>query len=212
MPEYRYIGVNVSGKPIQGVVFSPDNKTVKSRLKSVVKSKGVRIDAIQKKTFFYYKVQRGREEPIKGEQKAFAREEVHKALTKMGYRVIYVRKKWLNIKFKVPTRDVVMFIRLCADLLREKFPYEEILTLVGNDTDNTRLREAIDDIQKDLKAGQEGHAVYGKHVDVFGKFTAHMLAVASTSGNMAAIYESTAKFLEREEEFKSNLRSVLLMP
>jgi len=212
MPEYRYTGVNVNGRPVQGVVYSPDGKAVKNRLGKIVKTKGLRIDAVEKKAMFVYKVQRGSEKPITGEQKAFNKEELRAALTRMGYRVIYVRKKLLDINFGVPTKDIILFIRISADLLREQFPYDEILSLVGNDTSNRRLRETLRDVQKDLKAGNDGQNVYGKHQDVFGKFTAHMLAVASTSGNMAAIYESTAKFLERDSEFKSNLRSILIMP
>ncbi|MCG8605351.1 type II secretion system F family protein [bacterium] len=212
MPEYRYIGVNVEGKPIQGIVISPNEKTVKGKVRRLAKSKGIRVDAIQKKSLYVYKVQKDTEKPVVGRQKAFSDKELHRALVKMGYRVLYVRKKLFEINFKVPTKDLVLFIRICADLLKEKFPYDEILTLVSNDTENRRLRETIREIQKDLKAGDDGHKVYGKHVEVFGKFTAHMLAVASTSGNMAAIYESTAKFLERESEFKSDLRSILVMP
>ncbi len=212
MPEFRYKGINVAGKPIQGILFSPDIKTVKAKIRDVVKTKGVRIDSIDKKNAYLYKVRRGTEKPIFGEQKAFSENEVQNALVKMGYRVFYVRKKLLNFNFKVPTKDLVLFIRISADLLKEKFPYDEILTLVGQDTENKRLREALLDIQKDLKAGNEGQIVYGKHADVFGRFTSHMLAVASTSGNMAEIYESTAKFLERDQEFKSNIRSVMVMP
>jgi type IV pilus assembly protein PilC len=39
-----------------------------------------------------------------------------------------------------------------------------------------------------------------------------MLGVASTSGNMAAVFESTAKFIERDADFKKNLRRSLFMP
>jgi type IV pilus assembly protein PilC len=70
----------------------------------------------------------------------------------------------------------------------------------------------IREIQKDLKDGKEGSEVYGKHEDVFGKFAAYMLSVASTSGNMALVFESTAKFLERDAQFKKNLRRSLMMP
>ncbi|MGH7600500.1 MAG: type II secretion system F family protein, partial [bacterium] len=40
----------------------------------------------------------------------------------------------------------------------------------------------------------------------------HMLSIAATSGNMADIYENTAKFLERSADFKKNIRSTLFMP
>jgi type IV pilus assembly protein PilC len=39
-----------------------------------------------------------------------------------------------------------------------------------------------------------------------------MLGLASKSGNMAEIYRATAKFLERRQEFKKNLRSALITP
>ncbi len=39
-----------------------------------------------------------------------------------------------------------------------------------------------------------------------------MLGLASKSGNMAEIYKATAKFLERRQEFKKNMRSALITP
>jgi type II secretory pathway component PulF len=39
-----------------------------------------------------------------------------------------------------------------------------------------------------------------------------MLGLASKSGNMAEIYDSTAKFLERQADFKKNLKSALISP
>jgi type IV pilus assembly protein PilC len=39
-----------------------------------------------------------------------------------------------------------------------------------------------------------------------------MLGVASTSGNMSDVYASTARFMERNEDFKKNLRQALVMP
>ncbi len=39
-----------------------------------------------------------------------------------------------------------------------------------------------------------------------------MLGLASKSGNMVEIYKATAKFLERQQEFKKNLKSALITP
>ena len=39
-----------------------------------------------------------------------------------------------------------------------------------------------------------------------------MLGLASKSGNMAEIYRATAKFLERQQEFRKSLRSALITP
>ena len=130
----------------------------------------------------------------------------------MGYQIIYVRRKLLDIKGGVPVQDVVIFIRLCADMLKQKFPYDEILQILSNDTENKTLRESIREIHKDLKLGKEGYQVYGRHSNVFGKFATHMLVIATTSGHMEEVYMSTAKYLERDLEFKKSLRSALFMP
>src|SRR5690606_14197571 len=93
-----------------------------------------------------------------------------------------------------------------------KLTFDEILNLLYEDTANKRMKDVIKTIQKDLKDGKDGMEVYGKHSAVFGKFATYMLSVASTSGNMAAVFESTAKFMERDAAFKKNLRRALLMP
>ncbi|MEX0929337.1 MAG: type II secretion system F family protein, partial [Balneolales bacterium] len=147
-----------------------------------------------------------------GEQEAYNKEEVERALLKLGYKDVKVQKQLFDFKGGVPTQDIVTFIRLSADLLKQKLPYDEILNLLYEDTANKRLRDTIKVIQKDLKDGKEGTEVYGKHEDVFGKFAAYMLSVASTSGNMALVFESTAKFMERDADFKKNMKRALLMP
>jgi type IV pilus assembly protein PilC len=81
-----------------------------------------------------------------------------------------------------------------------------------NDISNPALRDAVKEINSELKQGKDSEKVFLKQAPVFGKFTANMLGLASKSGNMTEIYESTAKFLERNAQFKRNLKSALIMP
>ena len=74
------------------------------------------------------------------------------------------------------------------------------------------MKATIRQIEKDFKEGKDGKVVYGKHKDIFGEFATYMLGIASNSGNMAEVFDSTAKFLERDAEFKKNMRKTLLMP
>ena len=159
-----------------------------------------------------YKVQRGTEKPVIGEQKAFTKGEVQEALQKMGYRVIRIQKRLINFKARPPATEIVTFVRVSADLIRQKLPFNEIMQLLVNDIQNRTLREAIKDINAELKQGKDSERAFIKHEAVLGRFTAHMLGLASKSGNMAEIYDSTAKFLERQSEFKKNLKSALIMP
>jgi type IV pilus assembly protein PilC len=212
MPQFRLKAISQSGKPIKTEFEALSKKEAQKKVEKSLNGNGYKIQNIEQKQTYLYKVQRDGKPVVKGEQEAYNKEELERALVKLGYKVHSVNRKLIDFKGGVPTQDIVTFVSLSADLLKQQLPYDEILTLLYEDTQNKKMKEVIKEIQKDLKDGKEGSEVYGKHEDVFGKFAAYMLSVASTSGNMALVFESTAKFLERDAEFKKNLRRSLMMP
>lgn len=213
MSQFRFKGVSPQGKIIKGEFEAEDKKTAKKKVEKLSRQRTFQLHSLEEKKPFVYKVSKnGRKKKITGEQEAYNKEELEQALENLGYEVLSVQKKWFNFIGGVPTREVVSFIRLCADLLNQQLTFNEILQLLAEDISNRKMKETIREIERDLKEGKEGQEVYGKHEDVFGKFATYMLAIASTSGNMSQVFESTAKFLERDAEFKKNLRRSLLMP
>lgn len=211
MPVFRFKGLNSQGKLVTNEFEAENKKTAKERIDKFAQSRGVKIQSIDQKQVFMYKVIKDGK-TLNGEQEAYTKEELERVLIKLGYKVKSINKQLFDIKGGVPVDEVVNFIRLSADLLKQKLTYDEILNLLYEDTANKRMKEVIKTIQKDLKDGKEGNEVYAKHEPIFGKFACYMLSVASTSGNMALVFESTAKFLERDATFKKNLRRSLLMP
>ena len=212
MQEYKYLGLSLAGKPVQGTIYADNRWDLKKKIQEITSEYKINVNRIQKKYTYLYKVRKRNEKPVYGEQRAFNETEVQRALFNMGFQVLYIRKKIFDFKAKVPRQDIVIFVKLCADLLRQNFPYDEILELLANDTENRTLKETIREIHKDLKLGKEGFQVFGRHSGVLGDFTAHMLSIASTSGNMAEVYDSTAKYLTRDSEFKKSIRNALFMP
>jgi len=212
MPEFRFQGINSQGKLVKSEFQAPNTKVAKAKVEDLAKAKRLSVRSLDQKSVYLFKIRRNGNKPIQGEKEAYNKEELERALVKMGYKVEWVRKKWFDFKGGVPNNEIVTFIRLSSDLLKQKLPYDQILTLLYEDTNNKRLREIIKEIQKDLRDGKEGHEVYDKHNKIFGKFACYMLSVASTSGNMAQVFESTAKFMERDAQFKKNMRRALLMP
>lgn len=91
---------------------------------------------------------------MNGEQEAYSKEELERVLIKLGYKVKSINKQLFDIKGGVPVDEVVNFIRLSADLLKQKLTYDEILNLLYEDTANKRMKEVIKVIQKDLKDGK----------------------------------------------------------
>jgi type IV pilus assembly protein PilC len=212
MPQFRLRGISPQGKIIQSEFEADNKKSAKAKVDKITRAKGIKIQALEQKEKYHYKVRKSGKQIIKGEQEAYSKEEVEKALIKLGYNIVRVEKELIKFNVGVPTKEVVTFIRLSADLLKQKLSFDQILDLLYEDTANKQMKETIKQIQKDLKEGKEGSEVYSRHKNVFGRFASYMLGVASTSGNMSQVFESTAKFLERNAEFKKNLRKSLMMP
>ena len=212
MPEFRFQGMRPGGRSVQGVVSAETRAQAKKIVAEISQKNQFKLTGLSTRATFVYRVRRNGEKPVRGEQKAFTKEEVQQALQRLDYKVISVQKKLIDFKPKPPATEVVTFVRVSADLLREKLPFNEILQLLTNDIENKTLRDSVREINNDLKQGKDSEQAFLKHEKVFGKFTAHMLGLASKSGNMAEIYESTAKFLERQAEFKKSLKSALIMP
>jgi type IV pilus assembly protein PilC len=212
MAEFRIEGVTALGKPVQGILEADSARSARHKASQMAQAKKFKLLQVVPRSTWVYKVQRGTEKPITGEQKAFTKGEVQDALQKMGYRVIRVQKRMFDFKPRPPATEIVTFVRVSADLIRQKLPFNEIMQLLVNDIENRTLREALKDINTELKQGKDSERAFIKHEAALGRFTAHMLGLASKSGNMAEIYDSTAKFLEREAEFKKNLKSALITP
>lgn len=212
MPEFRFTGAVPSGKTVQGNINAANSSEARRKIDELSKGRPFKVSRLEKRVTFVYKVQKDNEKPIDGEQKAFSKEEVVSGLAAMGYKILFVRKRLREASGKPPVGDVITFVRLSAELLREKLPFNEVLVLLSNDIDNRVLKETLRDINADLRQGKETERVFQKHEHILGKFTAKMLGLASKSGAMAEMYDSTAKFLERNMEFKKAMKSAMMMP
>jgi type IV pilus assembly protein PilC len=213
MPEFRIDGVTISGKAVSGTLSADTKRIAKTRATELAHEKKFKVVAVRERSAFIYRVQKGTDKPIDGEQKAFSPDEVRIALEKMGFKVLYVRKKLFGNKQRpAPSVDIIAFVRVSCDLMRQKLPFNEVMQLLLNDIPNATLRDAVREVNAELKQGKDSEKVFQKQSVVFGKFAANMLGLASKSGNMVEIYESTAKFLERTAEFRRSLKSALVTP
>lgn len=212
MVECRFVAVNAGGKTISGSLTGENFREVKNKINSLAEKNSLKIQSIEKKVTWLYTASKGKDKPIRGEQKSFAKQEVIDALSRLGYDKISVNRKLIDISPTPPAQDIVSFVKISAELMEQKLNFGEIINLLIADLQNKTLKETLKDINNDLKKGADSQAVFLRYQSVFGKFTAYMLGLASKSGNMAEIYKATAKFLERQLEFRKNLKSALISP
>ncbi|MCB5230449.1 MAG: type II secretion system F family protein [Candidatus Cloacimonas sp.] len=213
LQEFRYTGVKLNNNvKVRGTIAAKNTKLAKDRLDELGQRNGFNVVKIEKKRMFLYRGVSPTGNKIKGEQEAYSKEELYKVLEGLNIRNIKVEPMLLDFRFKPPFADIVMFISLSSDMLKENMRFDEILKILGMDVQNKTLKRTIKYIARDLKQGQDGASVFMRYSDVFGKFTSYMLGLASKSGNMAQIYDNTAIYLNRQQEFKKNVRQALVMP
>jgi type IV pilus assembly protein PilC len=210
--EYRFNGISRAGQPVQGTVFAPSSSAAKKRVGSLAERHAFVTESIERRQTYMYKVRHFNGKVIEGEQKAFSEAELRTALSKMGLEVQKINKKLFDIQRKPPESDLIMFVRLSSNLLKEKLPFDEVLNLLVNDVSSRSLKQVIRDLNADLKGGMEAQQAFMKQQHMLGKFTAYMLGIASQTGNMSEIYEATARFLERQSEFKKSIKSAMITP
>ncbi len=212
MAEFRFNGVAPGGQSVQGTVYAPNKKTAAKKVSTLSERHAFTLRDLEQRMLFQYKIKHPSGKIVKGEQKAYSEAEIRSALERMGLEVVSIQKNLFNFQRKPPTGDVIMFVRLAANLLMEKMAFTEVMNLLMADISAPALKQVLRDISSDLKGGMEAKQAFMKHQDSLGKFTAYMLGVASQSGNMAEIYEATARFLERKDQFRKSIKSALIMP
>ncbi|MCB5229778.1 MAG: type II secretion system F family protein [Candidatus Cloacimonetes bacterium] len=210
--EYRFRGVGPGGKPVQGTFMVNSARAAKAHIANISQKYQLRIDSLERKRDYLYKVMIPNHRPFRGRQSAYTKEEVEAALIKMGYQKFKISPVLLDINIRPSKADIMMFIKLSATMLRDKMNFGKILEMLAEEQNNRVMKDALLQIESQLRAGMEGREVFNRFAHVFGKFPAYMLGLATRSGSMADVFEATSKFIERDMQIRKSIRSTLITP
>jgi type IV pilus assembly protein PilC len=150
MVEFKFTAQRLNGQNISGTLSAVSASDGKKKIQRLAEKNKLKINTVQKKSTYLYRVRKGDEKPIRGEQKAFSKGEVEEALSRLGYKVLSVNMKLLDFQRKPPTAEIVTFVKISAELLDQKLAYSDVLTLLINDTPNPALKSTLKEINNDL--------------------------------------------------------------
>jgi len=74
--EYRFDGFKTNGEPVRGTVFAPHQRAARKRVDELSGVHEFQLDRIEQRHTYLYKVRHQSGEVVKGQQKAYAAEEV----------------------------------------------------------------------------------------------------------------------------------------
>ena len=90
MVEFKFTAQKLNGQTISGTLSAVSVAEGKKKIQNLAEKNKLKVSAIQKKSTYFYRVRKGKDKPIKGEQKAFSKKEVEDALARLGFKVLSI--------------------------------------------------------------------------------------------------------------------------
>ena len=157
----------------------------------------------------------------KGEIEAINVEVAISSLQKRGYTISSIDsseevKKGLFREIKifkrVSNKDIVILSRQIATLFEALVSALRVFKLIASETQNSSLREVMQEVATDLQGGSSISNALNKHPKVFSDFYVNMVKSGEESGKLDQTFSYLADYLDRTYEVTSKAKSALIYP
>jgi type IV pilus assembly protein PilC len=154
---------------------------------------------------------------ITGVEEAKSSGAAHVALLAKGLQPLEVGEKTSILKFeitkkKVPRQDVMNFTRQLAVFMRAGIPIMEALEVIVEETQNKMLKNVLNDMVDSLRAGDTFAAAAAAHPEAFPNFYVGILESAELTGNLDAVLNQLADYIDRDQKARSKVTAALIYP
>ncbi|WP_048308619.1 type II secretion system F family protein [Halomonas sp. PR-M31] len=151
---------------------------------------------------------------IKGEQVAALKGEVEQELAKQGILIKNVRKKssLFGGRGKVKPRDVMLFARQMATMIRAGVPVLQAFNVVAENLQNPAMRDLVQRLAEDVAAGASFSEALGKHPRHFDRLFTNMVRAGEQAGALDRMLERVASYKEKIESLKARVRKAMYYP
>lgn len=127
-------------------------------------------------------------------------------------KVTFDINKFLTSLQRVSLRDLVIFTRQFATMLRSGVAMVRALSILSQETKNPRLKLAVEDIRKEVESGTALSQALAKHRDIFPRLYISLVRVGETGGILDTMFDRLAAYYEKNEEIARKIRSASAYP
>ncbi|MBN1687890.1 MAG: type II secretion system F family protein [Candidatus Omnitrophica bacterium] len=115
-------------------------------------------------------------------------------------------------KIRVGYRDLNVFTRQFAILIKASVPLLRIFEVLQIQTTNDKFRQVLRYCQEALRGGASLSGVIEKFPRIFSQIYLSMIHSGEVSGTLDKVLERLAEFAEKESEIRSRVQSALIYP
>lgn len=118
----------------------------------------------------------------------------------------------LKIFERVGKKEIVLFSRQVAIMLKSKIPLSEIFQILANQTRKRSFKETILKISSAVEGGVALSRALSEHPKLFSPFYISMIKSGEASGKLSDIFIYLADYLEKDYLFRSKIKGAMIYP
>ena len=149
---------------------------------------------------------------IKGEMRAGGEAVVNVMLRRQGIIVTKVRKRPIGRGGKVREKDVTLFTRQLATMMKAGVPLLQSFDIVGKGHANPAVSRLLLEIKTDVETGSPLHAAFRKHPLHFDALFCNLVAAGEQAGILETLLDRLATYKEKIQAIKSKIKAALFYP
>lgn len=136
-----------------------------------------------------------------------------------GYTILDIKEQTtLNRDIEIPflgkpkAKDMAVFCRQFVSILRAGVSVASVLSMLGQQTGNKKLRAAIREMQADVEKGESLATSMRRHPKIFPAILVNMVSAGESSGNLEESFRQMELYFERSKRTKSKVTSAMIYP
>ena len=149
---------------------------------------------------------------IKGEMRAGGEAVVNVTLRRQGIVVTKVKKRPIGRGGRVRDKDVTLFTRQLATMMKAGVPLLQSFDIVGKGHANPAVARLLLEIKTDVETGSPLHAAFRKHPLHFDALFCNLVAAGEQAGILETLLDRLATYKEKIQAIKSKIKAALFYP
>ncbi|MDC8444382.1 MAG: type II secretion system F family protein [Nitrosomonas sp.] len=148
---------------------------------------------------------------LKGEMRAAGSVIVTSSLRRQGIRVTKV-KKVNQSGGKVTDKDITLFTRQLATMMKSGVPLLQAFDIVGKGHSNRALSKLLMDIKTDVETGSNLADAFRKYPLYFDSLFCNLVGAGEAAGILDTLLDRLATYKEKIQAIKGKIKSALFYP
>ena len=149
---------------------------------------------------------------VRGELRASGEHQVQATLRRQGVLVTTVRKRRMRSGKKIAPKDIAIFTRQLATMMKAGVPLLQSFDIVGRGSTNPSVAKLLNDIRTDVESGSSLSSAFRKHPLYFNTLYCNLVEAGETAGILEDLLDRLAIYMEKTEAIKSKIKSALMYP